>query len=83
MNARLMVCSHYPTPTPIKKWVQLIYAELFTLADKVTDTDANRLQIHFVGVCVGVGQCEHYISLTLGCSRRNSGKRCTVAISST
>ena len=56
-----------------KKWVIKNCVEVFTLpdtdtsTDTDTDTDANGLQTHFVGVsvcigvCVGVGQCEHSI----------------------
>ena len=40
-----------------------ILADTDTCTDNNTNTDANGLQTHFVGVsvCVGVGQCEHSI----------------------
>ena len=40
---------------------------MFRLANTDTGTDAIRLQTHFVGVgvCVGVGQCEHSIILVI------------------
>ena len=46
-----------------KKWVIKNCVEVFILPDTDTDTNVIGLQTHFV--VVGVGQCEHTITVTL------------------
>ena len=48
----------------VKKLVIKNCVEVFTLPGTDTDTDAIGLQTHFVGVGIGVEQCEHVFPAT-------------------
>ena len=80
-----MECSHWPTPIPTQTQTPIKNGLNYNM-QHCSDwpTDANGLQTHFVGVgvgiCVGVGQCEHSITHVYRRSGVGSGStRKTVA----
>ena len=62
-----MECSHWPTPTPTPtqtKWVCNPFASVsVSVSASVNSSAYYNWTLFLIGVCVGVGQCEHSITL--------------------
>ena len=58
----LMACSHCPTPRPIQTPIEMGYKELCGVVQTAPTQQCHWVLLQFVGLSVGVGQCERTIN---------------------